>query len=72
MDRAIPVIIISAETTAAYAVDGQILNKPGKLTHEEYEKVKAHSGIGANMLEKRGIIQMRRLCGLQGILPVAP
>lgn len=48
----IPVIIISAETTAAYAVDGQILNKPGKLTHEEYEKVKAHSGIGANMLEK--------------------
>lgn len=34
------------------SIDEQILNKPGKLTQEEYEKVKAHSGIGANMLEK--------------------
>lgn len=30
----------------------QILNKPGKLTPEEYEKIKEHSSIGANMLEK--------------------
>lgn len=30
----------------------QILNKPGKLTSEEYEKIKEHSSIGANMLEK--------------------
>lgn len=34
------------------SIDEQILNKPGRLTYEEYEKIKAHSSIGANMLEK--------------------
>lgn len=34
------------------SIDEQIINKPGKLTSEEYEKIKAHSSIGANMLEK--------------------
>ncbi len=29
-----------------------ILNKPGKLTPEEYEIIKTHSAIGAEMLEK--------------------
>ncbi|MBT9775120.1 diguanylate cyclase [Clostridium sp. MCC353] len=34
------------------SIDENILNKPGKLTHEEYEKMKVHSSIGANMLER--------------------
>ncbi|MEW4413242.1 diguanylate cyclase [Clostridium sp. AN503] len=34
------------------SIDERILNKPGRLTGEEYEKMKAHSSIGANMLEK--------------------
>ena len=34
------------------SIDEKILNKPGKLTPEEYEKIKMHSSIGANILEK--------------------
>lgn len=34
------------------SIDENILNKPGELTQEEYEKIKAHSGVGAEMLEK--------------------
>lgn len=34
------------------SIDEKILNKPGRLTAEEYEIVKFHSAAGANMLEK--------------------
>lgn len=34
------------------SIDEKILNKPGRLTAEEYELVKFHSAAGANMLEK--------------------
>ena len=34
------------------AIPYTILNKPGKLTDEEYEIVKTHCAYGANMLEK--------------------
>lgn len=34
------------------AIDEQILNKPGRLTAEEYEKMKEHTVLGAGMLEK--------------------
>lgn len=34
------------------SIDAQIINKPGKLTYKEYEKIKAHSSIGASMLER--------------------
>lgn len=34
------------------SVDEKILNKPGKLTEEEYEIMKLHSIAGANILEK--------------------
>ena len=34
------------------SIDEKILNKPGRLTAEEYEIVKVHSAAGANMLEK--------------------
>ncbi len=34
------------------AIDEKILNKPGKLTDDEYEAMKLHSAAGADMLEK--------------------
>lgn len=34
------------------AIDEKILNKPGRLTKEEFEVMKTHSIIGAQMLEK--------------------
>ena len=34
------------------SIDEKILNKPGRLTAEEYEIMKFHSAAGANMLEK--------------------
>ena len=52
-----PQILMIANASALHdigkiSIAEEILNKPGKLTREEYEKVKEHSGIGANMLEK--------------------
>lgn len=34
------------------SIDEKILNKPGKLTQEEFEAVKTHSAVGAQMIEK--------------------
>ena len=34
------------------SISSEILNKPGKLTAEEFEIMKTHSAIGASMLEK--------------------
>ena len=34
------------------AIDEKILNKPGKLTKEEFEVIKTHSMQGANMLRR--------------------
>lgn len=34
------------------AIDDSILNKPGRLTPEEYEIMKTHTVIGAQMLER--------------------
>ncbi len=34
------------------AIDDRILNKPGKLTDEEYAIMKTHSAIGADMLKR--------------------
>ena len=33
------------------AIDEKILNKPGRLTPEEYEQVKKHAELGAEMLK---------------------
>ena len=38
-------------------IDEKILNKPGKLTKEEFEIMKTHTVIGAEMLEQLGIYQ---------------
>ena len=34
------------------SIPGEILNKPGRLTKEEFEIMKTHTSIGAEMLEK--------------------
>lgn len=34
------------------AVPEHIINKPGKLTPEEFEKIKIHPGVGADILER--------------------
>lgn len=34
------------------AVPEHIINKPGKLTHEEFEKMKVHPVVGADILER--------------------
>lgn len=38
-------------------IDEKILNKPGKLTREEFEIMKAHTVIGADMLESLALYQ---------------
>lgn len=38
-------------------VDEKILNKPGRLTSEEFEIMKTHTVIGAKMLEELGVYQ---------------
>ncbi len=43
------------------AIDEKILNKPGRLTKEEYEVMKTHSLIGSQMLENLPAYQEERL-----------
>lgn len=43
------------------AIDEKILNKPGKLTKDEFEVIKTHSAIGAQMLENLPSYQNARL-----------
>ena len=45
------------------AIADAILNKPGRLTPEEYEIMKTHTVQGARLLER--IPQMRRRCPLR-------
>lgn len=42
-------------------IDEKILNKPGRLTKEEFEIMKTHTVIGANMLESLAIYQSEPL-----------
>lgn len=43
------------------AIDEKILNKPGRLTKEEFEIMKTHSSIGASMLEELPFYQDEKL-----------
>lgn len=43
------------------AIPSSILNKPGKLTPEEYEIMKTHSAIGADMLSRLPLMQDNHL-----------
>jgi len=49
------------------AIPDEILNKPGKLTSEEFEKMKAHSQIGHDMIieSERELCQTGRLIALE-------
>ena len=42
-------------------IDEKILNKPGRLTDEEFEIMKTHTVIGASILEKLDLYQDERL-----------
>ena len=43
------------------AIDEKILNKPGKLTKEEFEIMKTHTLIGASVLENLELYQNEQL-----------
>ena len=43
------------------AIDDKVLNKPGRLTQEEFNIMKTHTVIGANMLDKLGIYRNEAL-----------
>ena len=45
-------------------IDDKILNKPGRLTKEEFEIMKKHTLIGESMLESMGIYQNEELVKL--------
>lgn len=45
-------------------IDDKILNKPGRLTKEEFEVIKTHSAIGASMLESLEYYKTNRWSGL--------
>lgn len=42
-------------------IDEKILNKPGKLTREEFEVMKPHTLIGASMLKSIGLYQNEKM-----------
>jgi HD-GYP domain-containing protein (c-di-GMP phosphodiesterase class II) len=42
-------------------VPSEILDKPGPLTYSEYEEVKAHASLGANLLRERGLEKLALL-----------
>ena len=42
-------------------IDEKILNKPGRLTNEEFEEMKKHTLIGASMLKSLGVYQNEEL-----------
>ena len=39
------------------SVPGEILNKPGKLTPEEFEQIKSHAAAGARLLKRLPLYQ---------------
>ncbi len=45
-------------------IPGEILNKPSKLTDEEFEKMKQHSVLGYKILQERGYFSQAVLSGV--------
>ena len=55
------------------AIDDKILNKPGRLTPEEFDLMKTHTVVGANMLDRLGRYKKRSACqDRPRHLPLAP
>jgi putative two-component system response regulator len=42
------------------AISESILNKPGRLTTEEYEIIKTHAAIGAEIIDRIGVVEGER------------
>lgn len=51
-DRSMITLASSLHDIGKIGIDDRILNKPGKLTKEEYEIMKTHAEIGASMLSQ--------------------
>ena len=49
------------------AISSEILNKPGKLTPEEFAIMKTHASIGAEMLERSPYAKESCWCGRRAI-----
>jgi putative two-component system response regulator len=54
IDRDIAVQSARLHDVGKLAIETSIINKPGKLTAEEFEKVKKHTLLGVDMLERVG------------------
>ncbi len=60
-DRSLITIASSLHDIGKMGIDDKILNKPGKLTKEEFEIMKTHTLIGAEMLKSMRIYQNEKL-----------
>lgn len=56
-DQELIVLASSLHDIGKIGIDEKILNKPGKLTKEEFEIIKTHTLIGASVLEKLVLYQ---------------
>lgn len=55
LERSLIVMTSTLHDIGKLAIPDDILNKPGKLTPEEFEIMKAHTTLGSDMLEKLSI-----------------
>ena len=60
-DRSLITTASSLHDIGKIGIDDKILNKPGKLTKEEFEIMKTHTLIGARMLKDMGTYQCEEL-----------
>ena len=60
-DRLLIVTASALHDIGKVGIDEKILNKPGKLTKEEFEIMKAHTLIGAQMLDNLDIYRNEKL-----------
>lgn len=60
-DRSLITIASSLHDIGKMGIDDKILNKPGKLTKEEFEIMKTHTLIGADILQSMGLYQNEKL-----------
>lgn len=60
-DRELIVMASSLHDIGKIGVEEKILNKPGRLTPEEYEKMKTHTLVAASILENLKMYQNSRL-----------
>lgn len=72
-DRLLITTASSLHDIGKIGIPESILNKPGKLTKEEFEEMKKHTLIGASMLKNLGMYQNEPLMETAyQILPLAP